>query len=223
MLYRALLISLSLILVSLLSAARLTPDAALEVLVQGNQKFAKSTESIYYTAEERRAALVKEHEPIAAILCCSDARVSAELIFDQPIGQLFTVELAGNVASHLATESLEYAVQVLSVPLIIVMGHEGCGAVKAAIAVSPDYHGLLSGLVNMIEPAVRSAEDAVGTTDAKKLLNAAIQENVRINAETIIASSPTIADALKKKNVRMVLAEFHLDSGRVEWLNLGDE
>lgn len=218
MFYRPLLTAFIVLLAVPLCATTVDPDSALKILEQGNQRFVDDAKSIEYTAKERREALQEDHEPIAAILCCSDARVPTELIFDQDVGKLFVVRLAGNIAGPLAVESLEFAVDHLKTPLIVVMGHEDCGAVQSTIDLGPNYEGPLSGIINMIEPAVEMAEKSVGTSNPKKLLNTAIQENVRLSAANIIRQNPAIASAFDQGKIRIVLAEFHLDSGRVEWL-----
>src|ERR1700751_4320547 len=150
----------------------LTPDAALQELVNGNARFAANQ----LTSIERSLALLKEptaekQEPFAAVLACADSRVPVELIFDQTIGQIFVTRVAGNFVTPEIIGSLEYGAAVLGTKVILVMGHAGCGAVKAAIQ-GKDIPGQISSLFPHIQPAV---DQGGGNLETSIKANAKIQ------------------------------------------------
>src|SRR5690606_36134554 len=157
----------------------ITPDAALERLLQGNARYVGgASQPADYSAN--RAARALSQRPIAAILSCSDSRVSPELAFDQGPGDLFVVRVAGNFVNDDGLASLEYGVKFLGTPLIMVLGHTNCGAVDATIKVvseNAELPGHLPGLVDAIKPAVETAKKA----GDENLLDRAIAENVRHN------------------------------------------
>src|SRR5215475_10044794 len=134
--------------------SNLSPDAALKELMDGNQRFTSGKLKAF---DEDLAILkqktVEKQEPFAAILSCADSRVPVEIVFDQSIGHIFVVRVAGNIATPDTIASLEYGAAVLKIPLIMVLGHRNCGAVKAAIA-GKEVPGQISGLYPYIQPAV---------------------------------------------------------------------
>lgn len=197
---------------------RLTPDEALETLVAGNQAYLdENVPPIDYSA--MRAAAIGDHEPIAGILGCGDARVAAELIFTRDPGDLFMVRVAGNFLSDYGLASLEYCVEILKAPLLMVLGHSGCGAVTSAVQVVRDrtvLPGRLPVLIDALEPSVLRAL-AFHPDDA---LNAAIAENVHRQVQRLRTISPLLNQAQEEGRLRVVGAVYDMQTGRV---NLIDE
>jgi carbonic anhydrase len=158
--------------------------------------------------------LPESHEPFAAILSCADARLSPEIVFDQIMGDLFVLRVAGNMATPEMIASLEYAVAVLGVRLIMVLGHASCGAVDATIKVvkeGTELPGHLPSLVDAIKPAVEKAM----TAKPNDLLAAATAENVRINVAYLASVDPIIAEAVKSGKVKVVGAVYDIATGKV--------
>ncbi len=188
----------------------LTPDDALTQLMDGNRRFvSKRLTSCGEDLAARRHDTLEKQEPFAAVLSCADSRVPVELIFDQSIGRVFVTRVAGNVAPSEIIASLEYAVAELGTPLVVVMGHATCGAVKAAIGNEP-VPGQISALFGYIRPAI----DQAGTD-----LEAAIKANARIQARIVSESSPVMAEQVKKKTLRIVASYYDLATGAVTLLD----
>jgi carbonic anhydrase len=189
-------------------AASVGADAALAKLKQGNDRFTGSKVSKGKPTASRRAETAQSQHPFAIIVGCADSRTSPELVFDQNIGDLFVVRTAGNLINDHALGSIEYAVAHLGSRLIVVLGHERCGAVKAAMA-SETAPGHVGSLVRDIQPAVKAAKGKAGdATDAT------IAENARLVAAKIQAEA---ALGELAKEVRIVSAVYDLDTGKVEW------
>ena len=184
----------------------LTPDAALQELLAGNERFAANQ----LTSVEHDLVVLKEHaadkqEPFAAVLACADSRVPVELIFDQTIGHIFVARVAGNMVTPEIIATLEYGVAVLGVKVLLVLGHTSCGAVKAAMK-SDTVPGQISVLYKHLRPAV---EKSGGNLDQAIGLNAEHQ------AELLRASSTVVRDALKGGKVKVVSGVYDLASGKV--------
>jgi carbonic anhydrase len=187
----------------------LTPDAALEQLIAGNNRFRQGRLASF----DEDLAILRQHteakqEPFAAVLSCADSRVPVEIIFDQSIGHVFVGRVAGNVCSPEMFGSLEYGAAVLGVPLIMVLGHDGCGAVKAAIA-GESVPGQISALFAPIRPAV---------VRAGPNLEATIKANAQIQADLLRTASPVIAGMVAQSKVKVVAAYYDLASGQVSLL-----
>ena len=209
----ALLIALWLLAIGI-NAEEKTPgaDAVLGELKAGNDHHAaKKYEHPHQTAARQRELASGQH-PHAAILSCADSRVAPEIVFDQGLGDLFDVRVAGNVAGDTEIASLEYAAEHLSVPLVVVLGHQHCGAVTAA-AEAGEAHGHLSALIAPIRPAVQRAKTMSGD---------AIENAVRINVQMVVdqlrGSKPILGELVAKHELRIVGAVYSLDTGRVDWL-----
>ena len=162
----------------------LTPDTALKELMDGNRRF--STDRL--TSFEHDLAILKQHmidkqEPFAAVLSCADSRVPVELIFDQTIGHIFVTRVAGNFAASEIIASLEYGAAALGTKVIVVLGHSGCGAVKATMQ-AKQVPGQISALFSYIQPAV---EQAGSNLEAASKANAKIQAALLRQASTVIA------------------------------------
>lgn len=190
-----------------------SPDMALERLMAGNKRYVEGVARRHDFKAEREA-LSTGQNPFACILSCADSRVAPEYAFDTGRGDLFVVRVAGNFASDDGIASFEYAVHALSTPLIMVLGHEACGAVSAAIKSIKDgttLPGHLPVLVTSIGPAVKAVLDKPGDT-----LTNAIKENVRLNVEKLKSAAPILSKAVDDKKVRVVGALYDFASGRVE-------
>ena len=166
----------------------------------------------------RRALTAAQGQhPLAAVLTCSDSRVPAEIIFDQGIGDLFVVRVAGNVAATDEIGSIEYAVDVRAAPLVVVLGHTQCGAVGAVL----DDTKLPPNIANLLEPikpAVDKAREANPQAAKDVLLKAAITGNVWQAMEDMLRLSPIIRERVKDGRAQVVGALYDLDSGQVQWL-----
>jgi carbonic anhydrase len=193
----------------------LSPDAAWARLKKGNERYVDGGMSSQDFGAER--SVVKGGQnPFAGILTCADSRVAPEYVFDAGLGDLFTVRVAGNFAEEDGIASFEYAVKFLGAPLLVVMGHEKCGAVDAAIKTVKDgaeLPGHLPHLVEHIAPAVKTAMKEEGD-----LLANAIRENVLLNVERLKTTSPILSDYVGQGKVRVVGGVYKLKTGEVEWL-----
>jgi carbonic anhydrase len=189
-----------------LAQTALSPDAALQELMDGNKRF--TTERL--TACEHDLAILKQHtiekqEPFAAVLSCADSRVPIELVFDQSIGHIFVTRIAGNIATSEIIASLEYGAGVLGTKVILVMGHGGCGAVKATIQ-AKQVPGQISALYPHIQPAV----DQAGPN-----LEAATKANAKIQAALLRQASTVISGLVSEKKLKVSAAYYDIASGAV--------
>ena len=194
----------------------ISPDAALERLMKGNARYVDGV-SRRHDFKHEREALTKGQNPFAGILGCADSRIAPEYAFDAGRGDLFVCRVAGNIANTDAIASLEYAVQVLSTPLLMVLGHKACGAVEATIQSVKDgttLPGHLPSLVDGIRPAVQAARDQPGNA-----LDNAIRENVILNVARVKAAAPIISKLVDEKKVRVVGAVYNLADGRIDLLD----
>jgi len=188
----------------------LSPEAALQQLIDGNRRFAEGRlTSFAEDLDILKAKTVDKQEPFAAVLSCADSRVPVELIFDQSIGHVFVTRVAGNIATTPIIASLEYGVAVLGTKAIIVLGHANCGAVKASIEAKA-VPGQISALYAYIRPAV----DQAGPD-----LEAAIKANAKIQAGLLRQSSPVLADHIKQNQLKIVAGYYDLSSGKVTLLD----
>jgi carbonic anhydrase len=195
----------------------LTPDEALARLKKGNERYVSGDMRRHDFATEREA-LAGGQNPFAGILGCADSRIAPEYAFDSGRGDLFVVRLAGNFADDSGIASLEYAVKFLGTPLLVVLGHDQCGAVDATIKVVRDgaeLPGHLPDLVDHLKPAVKAAM-ASGADD---LLARAIRENVRLNVERLKTVSPILSDYAARGKIRVVGGVYKLKDGRIDWLS----
>ncbi|MCA1406485.1 carbonic anhydrase [Ensifer sp. IC3342] len=192
-----------------LAQSTLSPEAALKELMDGNQRYVGGQlQSLNEDLSILKAKTAEKQEPFAALLSCADSRVPVEFVFDQSIGQLFVVRVAGNVATPEIIASLEYGVAVLGTKTLMVLGHSNCGAVKATIE-GKAVPGQIGALYAPIWPAVN---------EAGPNLNAAIDANARIQATLISQASPIIAGAIKEGKLKVVAARYDIASGKVELL-----
>jgi carbonic anhydrase len=188
-------------------------DQALQMLVDGNERFVSGNATHPNQSSERLAEVVSGQHPFAIVVGCSDSRVPPEIVFDQGVGDLFVIRTAGQVLDDVAIASIEYAVEHLSVPLVVVLGHDSCGAVTAVVA-GGEVPGHLGSLVEAIEPAVEEARDTVGED---QLLNQSIDNNILNIVEQISTSEPVLAEYVADGRLQVVGARYHLESGEVEF------
>lgn len=190
------------------------PAEALDRLMQGNARYAANT-ALNKDYSAGRAARVAAQYPIAAIVGCADSRVAPELAFDQGPGDLFVVRVAGNFVNDDILASLEYGVEFLGVPLIMVLGHTQCGAVSAAVMVLREgtrLPGHLPDLVRAIRPAVQIAQASKPGAD---LVAQATLENVRLNTNRLAVSKPLIGQYVQSGKVRVVGGLYDLATGKI--------
>jgi carbonic anhydrase len=188
----------------------LGPDAALDRLLSGNARFVAGKLASF----EEDLAILKQsnvagQEPFAAVLSCADSRVPVELLFDQSIGHVFVARVAGNVCTPEIFATLEYGAAVLGTAAIVVLGHGGCGAVKATIAAKP-----VPGQISALYAPIRQAVERAGPD-----LDATIKANAQIQADLLRTASPVVADFVKQGKLKVVAAYYDLGSGRVTVLD----
>jgi len=184
----------------------LSPEAALRQLIAGNQRMASNQPtSIAQDLVILREHTVDNQEPFAGVLACADSRIPVELIFDQTIGHIFVTRVAGNMVTPEIIASLEYGVAVLGIKVLLVLGHRGCGAVKAAMNANA-APGQISALYQHLQPAVERSGGDIGK---------AIEANARVQADLLRTSSPVIRDAIKAGELKVEAAVYDLATGKV--------
>ena len=185
----------------------------LERLMQGNQRYVTSTTVCHEDWTAKRSALVENQKPFAVIVACSDSRVPPEIVFDQSLGDLFVVRVAGNVVDDFAIGSIEYGVNILGANLVLVLGHSNCGAVQAALkGMKFDNH--IQEVLNAIQPAIAATKNESGD-----LLEKAIKANVKIVKEKLKSSKPLLVKLMETGKLRISGAYYNLESGKVEFLD----
>jgi len=198
-------------------AAPCTPAEALQRLKAGNDRFVRG-EAKFPTVQESVLAHLKQGQhPFATILSCSDSRVPPELVFDADLGELFVIRVAGNVLGPAVTGTLEYAAAHLHTPLFVVMGHENCGAVSAAIDSRVKGAKLEKRISVLLENILPALDDVDLGAPPEKRLHDAVEANVR-RTMRVLRESPEGAALMGKGAVRLAGAVYDLDTGRVEFL-----
>jgi carbonic anhydrase len=198
------------------AAASLPPaDQVWADLMAGNKRFVAG-KTRHYDVVSLRGKLASGQQPNVIVLSCSDSRVGPELVFDQNLGDIFVVRTAGNVADPVGLGSLEYAVDHIHSPLLVVLGHQKCGAVTAACSGDKMPSKNLEAIVDKIDPAVIKAKSYAKSDD---LVESAIKENVHQSAKDLLANSAILRDAVKSGKLTIVEAEYQLASGEVVRLN----
>lgn len=200
-----------------------TPREALERLQDGNRRFRSDARIAADLTHTRRLEIAREQRPFATLVGCSDSRVGPELLFGAGLGELFIVRNAGSTVGAHALGSVEYSVAALQVPLVVVLGHERCGAVMAAVdrlAGLPGPGGAIDALVDDIVPAVRGC---MGSATGEELLERAVRANVAATVARLRASTePIMRDARERGELWIVGAYYDLESGRVDFFDLDD-
>jgi carbonic anhydrase len=185
---------------------------ALQKLIEGNKRFTLSKQSHPNQSKERRQELVKGQKPFAVIVGCSDSRIPPEIIFDQGLGDLFVIRVAGNIVDDVALGSIEYAVGHLGTQLIVVLGHSKCGAVTATVQ-GGAVHGHVENIVQAIKPAIDVAKDLPGN-----LTDNTIKANARLVASRIQSSQPILAEMVRLDKIAVVSAYYDIENGEVHIL-----
>jgi carbonic anhydrase len=198
-----------------ISAEGLNGKQVWQRLIAGNMRFVQGLFQGRNLLDLRRT-LTQGQQPEAAVLCCSDSRVPAEIIFDQSLGDLFVVRTAGLVLEPTSIGSLEYAVAHLHVPLLVVKGHECCGAVTAAVTHPETDEGHITAIVKQIAPA--AAQARLSGKSGHDLVEAATEQHLQSLEETLRRESRIIGEALDQGRLELVVAKYLLGSGRVEML-----
>lgn len=213
----------SMVLLPLLAAegkkTSLTPDQALARLKKGNVDFLADKAKVSPQDHNQRLEIARGQTPFAILVGCSDSRVPPELLFDTGLGEVFIVRNVGNTVDTVALGSIEYGVLELGVPLIVVLGHERCGAVKAALAVvqkNATYPGSIGQTLEPIIPAVLKANSAVGLK-GDDLLDAAVRENVRRTVNRLRNSEASLIEPMLAGKLKIVGARYDLEAGKVDF------
>jgi len=191
---------------------QLTGDDALAKLLEGNARYVEMRRTNPHQTDERRDSLIGGQSPYAIILGCSDSRVPPEIIFDQGLGDLFVIRVAGNVIDDIVLASIEYATEHLHSPILMVLGHTNCGAVAAALQ-DDELDGHLPSIAQAIEEAVEAARDARGDT-----LDMTIRAHAQITAQHLADSEPILKELVDHGSLKVVAAYYDLDTGIVEIL-----
>ena len=194
---------------------KITAASVLAELKSGNEHHVAHRYQHPHESLERRRELLSGQHPHAEILSCSDSRVPPELIFDQGLGDLFIVRVAGNVATDTEIGSLEYGAEHLHIPLLVVLGHESCGAVTAAVQGGPP-EGHIAALVTLIAPAVEKTRGLSGDPVAN-----AVRMNVNMVVKQLRSSTPILSELVAHGKLKIVGAVYSIETGSVTWLPEG--
>lgn len=193
----------------------ISPDQALERLIAGNERYVSGNSDTHDFKDEREA-LVSGQNPFVAVLSCSDSRIAPEYAFDTARGDLFAIRVAGNFVTDEGLASLEYAVAVLGAPLILVLGHESCGAIDAGIKAVKDqtvFPGHIPKLTEALKPAIEKVLKQPGN-----LMENATAQNVKDSVQRLKNATPLITDALGKGKLKIVGGVYRLATGKVEMI-----
>ncbi len=193
-------------------------EDSLSKLIDGNKRFVSGQLAKKDLGETRRQELTKGQHPFATVFSCADSRVSPELIFDEGLGDIFIVRDAGNVVDPVTLGSIEYGVEHLHTPLLVILGHEKCGAVTAALDAKGQPEGNIGAILKRIMPAVKTARKA--GKDKEGTLDLAIQENVR-NTYKSVMKSKIVSELVHEGKLQVIGAEYYLGTGKVEMVDLG--
>ena len=188
-----------------------TPAQAWQRLKDGNERFVAGKPDKKDLDAKKRAALTKGQSPFAIVLTCADSRVPPELLFNQGLGDLFVLRVAGNISGPFVMGSIDYGVEHLHAPLIVVLGHESCGAVSTALG-KDKPGGNLGKLIDEIHVGKNLPEDKT------KAMAAAIRNNAHYHAEQVLMKSEIVRKHVAEKKLRVVSGYYSLSTGKVEWL-----
>lgn len=199
---------------SFASENNVSADMALSMLKKGNERFATMHEKHPDVGKKRRKEMLKGQHPFVVILSCSDSRVPPEIIFDLGLGDIFEIRNAGNVLDEHIIGSIEYAVMHLGVKLIVIMGHQDCGAIKATLSGKYDTKYIKS-LEDSIKPAVEDCIKKGLETNSENVVKAHVMQDI----EELLAQDSDLVKYMKDNDVKITPAYYHLDSGIVEFMN----
>jgi carbonic anhydrase len=198
----------------------ITADEALQKLLEGNQRYA-ANQMIAQTLCDAatRQSLTKGQSPYAIILCCADSRVPPEIVFDKGLGEIFVVRVAGNIPDPIVLGSIEYAAEHLGSPLVVVLGHDRCGAVTAAVEAQGEAEGNIGAIVKTIAPAVSLAEKEARGKDKAELVEAAIDLNIKLVCDSLVNQSKVIKHLVDEGKLKIIGAKYDLEDGKVRLLD----
>ncbi|HJV66672.1 MAG TPA: carbonic anhydrase [Geomonas sp.] len=199
--------------------AGVSADQALQKLMDGNARYVQSKMGACTASDaSARAKLATSQHPYAIILSCSDSRVPPELIFDQSLGEIFVIRVAGNVADPIVLGSIEYASEHLGSPLVMVLGHERCGAVTATVNAKGKAEGNIGAIVKAIEPSAKKAQKMCKGKSKDEIVECAVSMNAKAVAASLTKKSKVLAEQLKEGKIKIVAAKYDLDDGKVTLL-----
>jgi carbonic anhydrase len=194
--------------------SNLSGQEILEELIKGNYEYLEDSDLTL----KQRELLAKEQKPIATVLACSDSRVPPEIIFKKNLGDLFVVRIAGNTVDQLALASLEYGVNYLGTPLLLILGHQNCGAVTAAFELDNENFGANVGaLLAQIHPSIREVKAEYGDRPKHEQIQLAIQRNLHHTHREILFRSQIIRGLVHNGKLKIQVALYQIDSGKVDW------
>jgi carbonic anhydrase len=201
----------------LLNRDKMSPQEAIDILIEGNHRFTNNLTSKKDFHSLIEMTKDKQH-PFASLLSCSDSRAPVELLFDQALGDVFSVRLAGNIASDKSVGSLEFASKYLGTKLIVVLGHTSCGAIKAACDNFREGH--IGEIINLIRPAVRQEKTILETRDSsnEEFVAKVCEQNVRVQIKQIMHSSDILEDLLNEKKIGLIGGVYNVSTGQVNFL-----
>ena len=201
----------------------LSADQALIRLQQGNASFVERDHALLEINSRRRSELAELQDPFAIILGCSDARVPAELIFNQGLGELFVIRVAGNIVAPSQIGSIEYAVEQFGTRLVVVLGHSRCGAVAASLqqlqTPSTQRSANLHAIVSRISPALEPLLADATHDNSEQLLAAAVRANVQASVQQLRHGSAILEQLLSTEDLKIVGAEYNLDTGVIDFFD----
>ncbi len=199
----------------------ITAQEALDRLKEGNARFVEKLNDDSSMLPNKKPTLVEVQSPMAIILGCSDARVPAELIFDQGLGDLFVIRIAGNIVAPSGIGSVEFAALSFGTPLVVVLGHSNCGAVKATVDALTGNSKIPTSNLHSIVKRVRPAVETLLATDLKnnpeELIYQAVRANVRSSVEHLSSGSSTLEQLISEGKLMVVGAEYSLETGKVDF------
>ena len=199
--------------------AGVSADEALQRLLDGNTRCVENKMSACALSDlPAREKLARSQHPYAIILSCSDSRVPPEIIFDRALGEIFVVRVAGNVADPIVLGSIEYATEHLGSPLIMVLGHERCGAVTASVSSKGKPEGNIGEIVKAIQPSAKKAKETCKGKSAEEVVECAVAINAKAVAASLTRKSKVLAEQLKEGKIKIVAATYDLDDGKVTLL-----
>jgi len=201
----------------------ISAQAALDALRAGNRRFVNELQAEDAPRRPRRHELPTAQEPLAIILGCSDARVPAEIVFDQGLGDLFVIRVAGNIVAPSQVGSVEFAAEAFGTRLVVVLGHSNCGAIHATLQqlARPwrEQSRNLSSIVNRIRPAVEGLLERAPPVDPQRLEREAVRANIRMSADHLRHGSQVLEQLIEKAGLEVVGAEYSLETGVVDFFD----
>jgi carbonic anhydrase len=198
-------------------AALPTPDQAIYRLVDGHARYLMGAPTNPRRNEKRRVEVAGGQHPFAAVLSCADSRVPVEVLFDQGLGDIFSVRVAGNVADGSEIASLEYGVEHLHIPVLVVLGHTKCGAVSAAVS-GGELPPRIAHLVELIAPAVAQGRSAEPNLSGDDRVADVVRRHVVLTMGTLLKDSPIVCEAVESRKLKLVGAVYDLDDGKVRFM-----